>query len=94
MVSFGFEEEGDSAFFVAYQCADVVATERYPFIHSGEDVSGYERVCSWVGRGNLKDVTHTNKGSEAWDIGLKVDATEEEGDLVGSPEHFGRGMRG
>ena len=37
MVSLGFEEEGDSALFIAYQCADVVATERDPFIQSGED---------------------------------------------------------
>ena len=90
MVSFGFEEEGDGAFFIPHQRADVVATERYPFIHSGEDVSGYERMCSWDGCGNLSDVTHTSEGSEAWDIGLKVDAAEEEGDLVGSPKHLGR----
>ena len=92
MVSFGFEEEGDSAFFIAYQRADVVATERDPFINSREDVSGDERVCTWDGYGNLSDVAHTSEWSEASDIGLKVDATEEEGDLVGSPEHLGRRM--
>ena len=92
MVSFGVEEEGDGAFFIAHQCADVVATERYPFIHSGEDVSGDERVCTWDGFGNLNDVAYTREGGEAWNIGLKVDAAEEEGDLIGSPKHLGRGM--
>ena len=94
MVSFGFQEKGDSALFVTYQCSNVVATERYPFIPSGEDVCGYEWVCIWVGCDDLRDVARMSEGSEAWDIGLKVDPAEEESDLVGGPEYFRRRMRG
>ena len=94
MISLGFEEEGDSALLVTYQRADAVTAERDPIIHSGEDVSGDERVCAWDGFGNMNDVAYTREGGEAWNIGLKVDSTEEEGDLVGGPEHFGGRMRG
>ena len=92
MISLGFEEEGDSALLVTYQRADAVTAERDPIIHSGEDVSGDERVCTWDGFGNMNDVAYTREGGEAWNIGLKVDAAEEEGDLIGSPKHLGRRM--
>ena len=92
MISLGFEEEGDSTLLVTYQRADAVTAERDPIIHSGEDVSGDERVCTWDGFGNMNDVAYTREGSKTWNIGLKVDAAEEEGDLIGSPKHLGRGM--
>ena len=98
MVSLGFQEKSDSALFISNQCPDMAAAERYPFVSSGEDVCGYEWVGTWVScggaRDELKDVACMSEGGEAWNIGLKVDTAEKEGDLVGSPEHFRRGMRG
>ena len=88
MISLSFKEEGDCALLVTYQRAYVVTAERNPLIQSGEDVSGDEGLCTWDGFGNMYDVACAREGCEAWNIGLKVDAAEEEGDLIGSPKHL------
>ena len=94
MISFCFKEKGDCALLVPYQRAYMVTAKGNPLIQPGEDVSGDEGLCTWEGFGNMNDVTSTREGCEAWNIGLKVDTTEEEGDLVGGPEHFGGRLGG
>ena len=100
VVIVGLEEECDCALLVTNEGSNVLIVKVYPFIGARENMCGYPQgtgdasCCVYWPVHDVQYCANMNEGSEAWDIGFKVDSTEKECDFVGCPKHFWRGCCG
>ena len=82
------ECQGDCPLLIPDYCIELVIWEGMPFEDARENMRRYSRyawckVCTYsYGRQKVS----RGERCDAWDIGLKINSTKQEGDLIGGPK--------